>query len=612
MPAIIEILKTAGKLIQINFLMLFVFLIAACTSFERHDTGKDALLIGHFNKKATHFLLSNPDSVLHYTAFAMETAGITDNHDHDKMIHYLRGHAFRMKGNLQTSLNELLKANSLIRPGVTDSLDGEIYLLTATVYTELGQYDAALGNYHNAIKTFEKTDHQSGVGKSLNNIALIYYRISDLEKADEYNTQAMHIWDKIEFPRGLASSHTIKAYILAEKQQYDSALILHETAQQLYLENGFKHLYANSYLNIGDVYLKMGRYKLAELSFLRSLELSKERTYLQIYVDGLNKLGQSLTRQASYTEARDTLFAGLEIAREINDQALLAEFYNHIAELYYDMNDLQNAYSFQQEHEKHKEAIFQNERALRIAEYQVIYQTEQMQKKNRELEIQNQRRLIYIYFSSAFLVLILLLIILIYSRYRIRIKYLKQQKALNEQLIQHQKLEVELKKNQNEKLSMEGKLKEEENAKLQMEIMHRHNELSSVTMHIYQKNESLSKLLDEVERIEQKARPEIRHELKRIKLSIRQNLQLDEDWDRFKIHFNQVHQGFIERLAERYSNLTNHDLRHCSYIKMNLSTKEISRLMNISPASVQKARVRLKKKLELSQDDDLFEFIMKY
>ena len=98
----------------------------------------------------------------------------------------------------------------------------------------------------------------------------------------------------------------------------------------------------------------------------------------------------------------------------------------------------------------------------------------------------------------------------------------------------------------------------------------------------------------------------------KLKRSINRNLKLDEDWNRFKIHFDQVHHGFFEKLTANFPAISGQDLRHCAYIKMNLSTKEISRLMNIHPTSVQKARVRLKKKLLLNKEDNLFDFILKY
>ena len=593
-------------------LFFFVLLYSACTRVTDDDLSIDLTIVDHYNKLASAYLLSHPDSVLYYTELALQSSNIINGHELDRFSYYMQGHAYRMKGDLQKAHEMMIKAESLSLTAKHDSLDAEIFLLLGNIYTELGQYDVALEHYHEAVTAFEMNGIDVGQGKSLNNIALIYYRIDDIASAEAYNKLALDIWGKTYYPRGMASSLTIQAYILTARQIYDSAVVYHRRAQSLYRENGYDHLYANSFLNIGDVYLKMGAYEQAYEAFLQSLSLSHDKTYLQIYVDGLNKLGQSLTRLGRFEEAADTLFSGLKMAKEINDQAMLAEFYNHIAQLYFTRGDFENAYEYQREYESYKDVIFMQERALRIAEFEVLYQTEQMEELNRELEVQNQRRLLYIYFSSAFIALFLVLITVIYSRYRIRIKYLRQQKELNEQLIQQQKLAMELEKNKNERLLAEGKLKEEENAKLQMEVIHRHNELSSVTMHIYQKNESLNKLLMEVERIEKIAREEVREELRKLKMSIQQDLHLDDDWDRFKLHFNQVHQGFIDRLTKEFDSLTNLDLRHCSYIRMNLSTKEISRLLNISPSSVQKSRVRLKKKLSLGPEEDLYDFVLKY
>jgi tetratricopeptide (TPR) repeat protein/DNA-binding CsgD family transcriptional regulator len=600
--------NTTGILILLFALAIWLM---ACNNNEKNKTEKDTIVSDYYNNMAQKFKDTNSDSTIYYAQLAIETSRILVYHESDKLSYYLLGYAYRLKGNLKKALESLLEAQSRITTNKLDTLDAEIYLLISNVYAELGQYDAALKNYHQTIKVFGSFDNDIGVGRSLNNISLIYYRIDDFEKAQDYNNQALRIWDRVDFPRGLASSLTINGYILTANGYYDSAIAYHERARDIYKNNGLDMLYANAYLNIGDVYLQQGKSNMAETVIIRSLELSRNQNFFQIYVDGLNKLGQAYTAQRKFQQASDTLFKGLEEAKKINDMALLAEFYEHLAEMFDANQDYKKAYQYQKLFEEHKYNIFKKERALRIAEFQVIYQTEQMRQQNMELEQQNKRRLLYLYFSSILSVLIILLVILLYSRYRIKIKFLKQQKELDEKRIHQQDLEYELEKNKNEKLKAEAKLNEEEKARLQMEIQHRHSELSSVTMHMYQKNESLSQLLDEVESVEKKAREEVRKDLKSLKVAIKSNLQLDEDWNRFKMHFNQVHQGFIDRLSEQYPSLTNHDLRHCSYIRMNLSTKEISRLLNINPTSVQKSRVRLKKKLGLGKDEDLFDFLVK-
>lgn len=72
------------------------------------------------------------------------------------------------------------------------------------------------------------------------------------------------------------------------------------------------------------------------------------------------------------------------------------------------------------------------------------------------------------------------------------------------------------------------------------------------------------------------------------------------------------YEEFKRRLKIQYPNLTHKDLTHCSLIRMNLSTEEAARYFNINPTSVQKKRIRLKKKLSLSHKDDLIEFLFAF
>ena len=86
--------------------------------------------------------------------------------------------------------------------------------------------------------------------------------------------------------------------------------------------------------------------------------------------------------------------------------------------------------------------------------------------------------------------------------------------------------------------------------------------------------------------------------------------QPERDWEITKKHFEAVHKDFFTNLKKRFPNLTQNELRHCAYIRMNYTTKEIARILNVAPASVQKARLRLKKKMHLTEKDNLYLFIM--
>lgn len=85
--------------------------------------------------------------------------------------------------------------------------------------------------------------------------------------------------------------------------------------------------------------------------------------------------------------------------------------------------------------------------------------------------------------------------------------------------------------------------------------------------------------------------------------------KLDEEWKQFSIHFNNVHSNFLITLKEVYPELNAHEMKLCAYLRMNLSSKEIAQLMSISVRGVEISRYRLRKKLKLQPNEDLFGFL---
>jgi PAS domain S-box-containing protein len=96
---------------------------------------------------------------------------------------------------------------------------------------------------------------------------------------------------------------------------------------------------------------------------------------------------------------------------------------------------------------------------------------------------------------------------------------------------------------------------------------------------------------------------------KRIDKAFQKFLSNETDWDRFNIHFEGIYGNFLTRLKKMFPLLTQNELRHCAYIKLKFTTKDIALLTNVQDTSVQRSRVRLKKKLNLSQKQDLYIFL---
>ncbi len=87
-------------------------------------------------------------------------------------------------------------------------------------------------------------------------------------------------------------------------------------------------------------------------------------------------------------------------------------------------------------------------------------------------------------------------------------------------------------------------------------------------------------------------------------------IENNDEWEQLKTHFNTVFSGFYDKLLTNCPTLTETELRHCMFIKLHIQTKEIARILNIDPRSVQTARYRIKKKLNLPEEQDLRSFLI--
>lgn len=148
---------------------------------------------------------------------------------------------------------------------------------------------------------------------------------------------------------------------------------------------------------------------------------------------------------------------------------------------------------------------------------------------------------------------------------------------------------------------------EKEREILLLEVENKSRELSNAAFNLIRKNEALQHLRDEL----LDGAPEVKN-LQKIVRQIDLHLEGDHDWEIFEESFNRVHDDFFKRLMQRFPDLTPGDLRLAAYLKMNLSSKEIAPLLNISVRGIENKRYRLRKKIGLSEEDNLTEFIMNF
>lgn len=157
----------------------------------------------------------------------------------------------------------------------------------------------------------------------------------------------------------------------------------------------------------------------------------------------------------------------------------------------------------------------------------------------------------------------------------------------------------------------EKKIIKLKNDKLKNEMIHRDKELANQTMDLIQKNKFLTKITEDLEKIKLAANDEIlRGRISSLIAKISKDIDHNKQWEVFETAFDEVHEDFLNRLKARFPSLTPKELRLCAYLRMNISTKEIAPLMNISIRGVEICRYRVRKKLNIDRDTNLTSMII--
>ncbi len=210
----------------------------------------------------------------------------------------------------------------------------------------------------------------------------------------------------------------------------------------------------------------------------------------------------------------------------------------------------------------------------------------------------------YASYEAYLVYLILLLAVALWSRYLIRRRVIRH----------HEQLRIENEAiAQLEKEHAEQQIIRLQNEKLQSEISHKNIQLADSTMAIIKKNELLIEIKEELDKQKSRLGQEYpQRYFERLLSMINKNISNDNDWKIFEELFDQAHENFFKRLKTSYPDLTQSDLKLCAYLKLNLTSKEIAPLLNISFRGVETRRFRLRRRLSLDSDHNLVEFVMQF
>jgi tetratricopeptide (TPR) repeat protein/DNA-binding CsgD family transcriptional regulator len=297
-------------------------------------------------------------------------------------------------------------------------------------------------------------------------------------------------------------------------------------------------------------------------------------------------MARILLKLGRHTEALPLLEMALNRARKAGLKPEVPAALEYLSEAYVASGKYREAYECQQERYSLKDSIDGARVQQALYQMQTRFETEKKQQlidrlTERNLEHARWNSLLVGLLSVSGLVLLLGIFVFV-----LRNRALRQTRAL------HKK---------------EQELLETERKRLALELELKIRELTTAAVQLINKNAVLNDLRSE---LTSSHTEDINvHEVIR---QIDQNLNLDADWQNFSRHFEEVHPDFFVRLRQQFPTLTPNEERLSAYLRINLNTKEISQMLNVTIAAIDKSRNRLRKKLGIGSDVNLNDFFAKF
>ena len=200
---------------------------------------------------------------------------------------------------------------------------------------------------------------------------------------------------------------------------------------------------------------------------------------------------------------------------------------------------------------------------------------------------------------ALFIYLILFLVVAFYINKAYKNYYFNQE----QKLIDENNLLLEIKE-----LETDQQLMKIRNEQLSLDVDTKNRELAVSTMSLIKKNDLLALIKEDLKKTSEESNKSV--SIKSVISTINRNITEDNSWNVFKEAFDNADKDFLKKVKNAHASLTPNDLRLCAYLRLNLSSKEIAPLLNISVRSVEIKRYRLRKKMNLTHEQGLVEYIL--
>lgn len=476
------------------------------------------------------------------------------------------------------------------------------YTSLGNAYLKLGDYPESLDYFMNSLKIYEKRNDSLLMPACYNNIAIVYKRQADTENAMKYYQKALDLSLKFNNTRAAGESYNNIGVLYMEDSKNKEAEEFFKKAISFFQTIDYQVGISTVTGNIGQIYMNTGDYDKALDYFYESAGIEQRTGDMEGYATTLNNIATTYYEQTYYEPALINALKCLDISRQINSLVQLNRVYKLLADIYKAEKNFPKAYEYLDLFVSSSDSLFNIEKAREIENVKTLYEvekkeaeieslhqkTEILEKENKIQELRLGRNRLVGIFAAGILIMVIISSVLFINRQRIKIKKDKQIHDTKKSLMDLEIKNVILEKN-----------------KLNSELEFRKKELTAMASQIIEKNNLIEEIEGHVKAIRENKDMNYLDSLSKINLE----LNLNKNREDFNSQVEELHKDFFFNLSEKFPDLTRNEKKLAALLRMELSSKEISGILNISSKSVDMNRYRLRKKLDLDNEINISEFL---
>ncbi|MCY1225339.1 Tetratricopeptide repeat protein [compost metagenome] len=478
-------------------------------------------------------------------------------------------------------------------------LDAKLYpfenaiLLQSSALNDVaaGNYADGLTNSLQASTVFKQLGNTLFRSRALQLLGVICYRTRNFEMSEKFSRESLSkITPKFEYYKSLINMYSVQAFIKGKSQSAQHSLLQIIPVLEKSDDQG---LLAVVYLNAGVTHYFKNEPDKAQVYFEKALDINRQIDNKSFTVSLYVNLSAYLIERKEYTAAKRYLKESEMIA---GNSEQLSMVYLAISNLYDGQGDTANAYLYLKKHNTVKDAILNSSKTIDsyqdyVSNFLKSAENEVNLTKNEAL-LEKRKYMIGLLFAIFIILLSVSLLVILQQKRRQQTIIRKAEKQSLEKELFHEK-EIQLIHEQKHKEVLDAKARE----------------VTSYSLMLSSKNNVLQEVLHQTRLLKKVLKPEDADLYRSVVDVINDNLNKDLESNKFMYHFNEVNPDFFNKLKEACSDLTENNLRMCAYFKMGMTAKQVASILNISVETVKNGRYRLKKKLGLTEQDNLDDFI---